>query len=383
MQGNVKQGTAGRALIAMSGGVDSSVAAMLLLQAGYECVGVTMKLFVNEDSGGDPNRPCCSLAGAADAARVCADLGIPHYVFDFTEEFRRDVMERFVTSYERGVTPSPCIDCNEFLKFGRLLERARQMGFDKVVTGHYAVIESPGAGGDGRFLLKRAADQTKDQTYFLYSMTQDQLAHACFPLGRLTKPEVRKLASEAGFTNAAKAESQDICFVTQGGYAEFIEHYRGEVAVPGFFVDGEGRKLGRHRGIVHYTIGQRKGLGIALGRPVFVKEIRPETNEVVLADEADVFTDRIVVSELNWIADNTEGTVPAVFSEVAIRYGATPALAKIEAGTDPSWVTVVFCAPVRAPAKGQAAVFYKGDTVLGGGRIRGVTAASAQNINKK
>jgi tRNA-specific 2-thiouridylase len=345
-----------KALIAMSGGVDSSVAALLSLRAGYDCVGVTMKLFANEDAGESPDRPCCSLSGAADAARVCADLGIPHYVFDFSEAFRNDVIERFAAAYERGETPNPCIDCNEFLKFGRLLDRALQMGFDKVVTGHYARIE------DG-IQLKRAADADKDQTYFLYSMTPDQLAHVCFPLGALTKPEVRAIAAEAGFVNAKKAESQDICFVTKGGYADFIEEYRGTAAAPGFFVDPDGQRLGRHRGITHYTVGQRKGLGIALGRPVFVKEIRPETNEVVLTDEAEIFTDRIEI-------DYTNKTSPCVIrADVAIRYGAVPVPATVFPQADSNRAVIVFDVPVRAPAKGQAAVLYQGDTVLGGGRI--------------
>jgi tRNA-specific 2-thiouridylase len=378
-----------KALIAMSGGVDSSVAALLTMRAGYECVGVTMKLFANEDAGESPDRPCCSLSGAADAARVCAGLGIPHYVFDFTEEFRRDVIERFVSSYETGETPNPCIDCNEFLKFGKLLDRALQMGFDKVVTGHYAAIQAPDApeNGSGRYRLKRAADQAKDQTYFLYSMTQHQLAHVDFPLGTLTKPAVRSIASEAGFVTAHKAESQDICFVTKGGYADFIEGYRGKASTPGYFVDADGQRLGKHHGITHYTVGQRKKLGIALGRPVFVKEIRPETNEVVLTEEAEVFTDHIAVAHGGEF--RLAGPVRA---DVAIRYGAAPTPASVypardaqatqaaQAAPDASDAPdaadqtrsdVVFDAPVRAPAKGQAAVFYQGDIVLGGGRIDG------------
>jgi tRNA-specific 2-thiouridylase len=358
-----------KALIAMSGGVDSSVAALLTMRAGYECVGVTMKLFENEDAGEPQDRPCCSLSGAADAARVCADLKIPHYVFDFTEEFRQEVIERFAGAYERGETPNPCIDCNEFLKFGRLLDRARQMGFDKVVTGHYAVIK------DGCRLM-RAADTAKDQTYFLYSMTPDQLRHVDFPLGALTKPEVRAIAAEAGFVTAKKAESQDICFVTKGGYAAFIEGYRGKAAVPGSFVDTEGHRLGEHRGIMHYTVGQRKGLGVALGRPVFVKEIRPETNEVVLTDEAEIFSERIEVANINWIGAEDRPLSRLSRAEVAIRYGAVPAPATICADPgapepDAGRAYIVFDAPVRAPAKGQAAVFYIGNEVLGGGRIIG------------
>ena len=355
-----------RALIAMSGGVDSSVAALLSLRAGYECVGVTMKLFTNEDADEPSDRPCCSLSGAADAARVCGKLGIPHYIFDFTEEFRKDVIERFVGSYEQGETPNPCIDCNQFLKFGKLLDRAKTMGFDKIVTGHYAVINRSG----DRLELTRAVDITKDQTYFLYSMTKDQLEHVDFPLGCLEKTEVRKIATEAGFVNAKKAESQDICFVTNGDYADFIDNYRGKTSEPGFFIDGDGRKLGEHKGITHYTIGQRKGLGIALGHPVFVKEIRPESNEVVLSDEEDIFTDRLELCDLNWIIK--EPDAESIRTTVAIRYGMVPAPATVYPGHGRSSAEIVFDTPVRAPAKGQAAVMYEDHAVLGGGRISSV-----------
>ena len=352
-----------KALIAMSGGVDSSVAALLAMRMGYECVGVTMKLFTNEDAKEPNNRPCCSLSGAADAARVCNNLGIPHYVFDFADDFRDDVIERFVRSYESGETPNPCIDCNTFLKFGKLLDRARNMGFDKVVTGHYAAIRE----ADGRYLLVRAADNNKDQTYFLYSMTQAQLMHIDFPLGNLTKAEVRNIASEAGFVNAKKAESQDICFVTDGKYADFIDTYRGYTSPSGFFVDKEGMKLGKHRGITHYTVGQRKGLGIALGHPAFVKEICPETNEIVLSDAEDVFVDCIEMVDINWI--KSEPDTEKIRTNVAIRYGAKPSPATLYSDRILNKAVVEFDKPVRAPSKGQAAVMYEDDAVVGGGRI--------------
>ena len=352
-----------KALIAMSGGVDSSVAALLAMRMGYECVGVTMKLFTNEDANESDDRPCCSLSGAADAARVCNKLGISHYVFDFADDFREDVIERFVRSYERGETPNPCIDCNTFLKFGKLLDRAIDMGFDKVVTGHYAAIREE----DGRYLLVRAADKNKDQTYFLYSMTQDQLKHIDFPLGDLTKAEVRDIATEAGFVNAKKAESQDICFVTDGKYSDFIDTYRGDASPPGFFVDKEGRKLGEHRGITHYTIGQRKGLGIALGHPVFVKEICPGTNEIILSDAEDVFVDCIEITDINWIKSKPD--VEKIRTNVAIRYGAKPSPAILYPDHVLNKAVVEFNKPVRAPSKGQAAVMYENDAVVGGGRI--------------
>ncbi|MDR3363409.1 MAG: tRNA 2-thiouridine(34) synthase MnmA [Clostridiales Family XIII bacterium] len=351
-----------KALIAMSGGVDSSVAALLPQRMGYDCVGATMKLFENEDIGERSDRPCCSLADASDAARVAAALSMPHYVFDFTEAFRVDVIDRFASSYEAGATPSPCIDCNTYLKFGRLFERARTMGFDKIVTGHYARI-CPGA--NGRYTLERAADLQKDQTYFLYTMTQELLAHTLFPLGPLHKRETRAIAAEAGFANAEKRESQDICFVASGDYAGFIEAYRGRAFKPGNFVDTSGRALGRHGGIERYTIGQRKGLGIALGRPVFVKEIRPDANEVVLAEEAEVFASSIEIQGVNLIA------APRPFPEraqIMIRYNARLVWAAV-APLPGGGLRAVFDEAVRAPAKGQAAVLYDGGRVIGGGRI--------------
>jgi len=359
-----------RAMIAMSGGVDSSAAALLVQKMGYECVGVTMKLFENEDVGEESGRPCCSLSDAADAARAAAALGMPHYVFDFSDEFRSEVIDRFVAAYIGGATPNPCIDCNDFLKFGELLERAQNMGFDKIATGHYAKIEFDE--GKGRFLLRRPKDLEKDQTYFLYTLTQEQLSRTLFPLADLTKAEARELAAGASFPNAQKRESQDICFVRGGDYGAFLQEYMGaqdgEVSAlkPGNFVDEEGNVLGRHEGVAHYTVGQRKGLGIALGRPIFVSEIRPKTNEVVLADESAVFRNEILVSDVNWIA--CEAKDAPKMAEVAIRYRAKPAAAELKV-LESGDVRVHFDSPVRAPARGQAAVFYDGDVVIGGGRI--------------
>jgi len=382
------KGAARKALVAMSGGVDSSVAALLAQRAGYECVGVTLRLFDNGDVGETADRPCCSLADAQDAARAAAALGIPHYVFDFSEAFRREVMDRFADAYAAGATPNPCLDCNAYLKFGLLLDRARQMGFDKLVTGHYARISLAPESEGGQLRLSRAAYREKDQTYFLYTLTQEQLAHTLFPLAGLTKPEVRALAAEAGLLTAEKRESQDICFVRGGDYAAFLEGYRGSSDAsnglsPGFFVDEAGRVLGRHDGIARYTIGQRRGLGVALGRPAFVTEIRAESNEVVLStEEASLLRDWIEVGGVNWI----EGEQPAepVRAGVQVRYRTAPVPAMVlfgksgnkfrssftdGPGTLAGSVQVRFDRPVRAPARGQAAVFYDGDTVLGGGWI--------------
>jgi len=327
-----------RALIAMSGGVDSSVAALLTMRAGYECSGVTMTLF-----GLD--------AGAERDAKI---LGIDHHRVDFTDEFMAGVIEPFVSSYEKGETPNPCVVCNMTIKFGMLYDYAVSKGFDKLVTGHYARIE------EGR--LMRAADSSKDQSYFLCGLTPEKLSRVLFPLGGLNKKEVRALADGAGLKCAEKPESQDICFIPDGGYAEFIAGWRGAAPAKGDFVDTSGRVLGRHGGIERYTIGQRKGLGIALGRPVFVKEIRPGTGEVVLADEEEVYSSGIEITEVNMLSEIKER------AQIMIRYGAKPVWAQL-CDIGGGRLSAAFDEPVRAPAKGQAAVMYDGDFVIGGGVI--------------
>jgi len=330
-----------RALIAMSGGVDSSAAALLAIRMGYECTGVTMRLF------GD----------MPDAARAAETLGIEHRTVDFTDDFRERVVEPFVADYESGKTPNPCTTCNIRIKFGLLYEYMLAEGFDKLVTGHYARIE-------GSRLL-RAAHAKKDQSYFLYGIPKEKLGRILFPLGELTKEEVRALAAEAGLENAHDKESQDICFVPGGDHTEFIINYRGKPSAGGSFVDTHGRVLGRHAGIERYTIGQRRGLGLAVGHPIFVKEIRPGTREVVLADEYELFVSHIMIGEVNLFAEAPER------AEVMIRYNATPARATITSGPGGSLIAG-FDEPVRAPAKGQAAVLYDGDLVIGGGRIEDI-----------
>ena len=343
-----------RVMIAMSGGVDSSVAALLAIRMGYECEGVTMKLYAN----------------TAYAECVADSLRIPHHVVDFSDEFRACVIEPFVASYEAGETPNPCALCNTYIKFGKLYDHMRALGFDMLVTGHYARIEQE---HDYAYGLMRAADRGKDQSYFLYGLTQEKLGHTLFPLGGLTKKEVRAIAAEAGFINADQPESQDICFVPEGGYANFIEDYRKRPPMKGNFVDTSGRVLGQHGGVERYTIGQRKGLGIAFGRPLFVKEIRPETGEVVLADEEKIFTTYIEIADVNWLAENAcpgagSGSEGALRAEIMIRYKAKPAWATIKP-VSAGHLMVEFDEPVRAPAIGQAAVMYDGDRVIGGGRI--------------
>ncbi|MDR1430243.1 MAG: tRNA 2-thiouridine(34) synthase MnmA, partial [Spirochaetaceae bacterium] len=288
-----------KAIIAMSGGVDSSVAAWLMKERGWDCIGVTMKLFGTDDlapsdglapSGGRASRSCCSLRDVRDARNVASRIGMAHYVLNFSSEFKEEVIGRFIRAYENGLTPNPCIDCNRYIKFESLLRRARQLDFDYVVTGHYARIEKDG----DRFLLKKALDEKKDQSYFLYCLTQEQLAHTLFPLGELTKDDVRNIAGEQGFGNAGKQDSQDICFVPGGDYPAFIQNYTGRTAEKGPFVDSAGRVLGEHRGIIAYTIGQRRGLDLPglpsdgnpeMFEPVYVKEIHPAANTVVVGPD--------------------------------------------------------------------------------------------------
>ena len=351
-----------KALIAMSGGVDSSVAAYLMQKAGYECIGVTMRLFSNEDAGIPREKSCCSLDDVEDARQVAYRLGMKYYVFNFTDGFKEKVISKFISDYENGRTPNPCIDCNRYLKFEKLFLRAKELGSEKIVTGHYANIEKEG----GRYLLKKAADPKKDQSYVLYSLTQDELAHTAFPLGKMNKDETRKIAEENGFYNAHKPDSQDICFVPDGDYAKFIRNYTKKDYPSGVFTDKDGKILGRHKGIIGYTKGQRKGLGISSDGPLYVCDILPDENKIVLGRNEDLFTKEISVCDVNFIAFETP---PEVFrANVKIRYRQPETPATVFVTGDKS-VKIVFDEPQRAATKGQAAVFYDNDTVLGGGVI--------------
>ena len=342
-----------KALIGMSGGVDSSVAVHLMMRAGFYCIGGTMLL---HDSTPD---------AAQDAEAVAARLGIPFYVFDLSERFRKAVMDDFVGCYERGLTPNPCIVCNRYLKFGAFLDIAREMGCDCVVTGHYAKIEEE----NGRFLLKKAADEAKDQTYFLYTLTQEQLAHTRFPLGELTKVEARAIAEEQGFINAKKRDSQDICFVPDGDYMAFMERYTGKTYENGNYLDLSGKVVGRHKGAVAYTLGQRKGLGLAMGAPVYVCDKDMAANTVTVGPNEALFHSSLRAADWNWIAIEGLKEPIRVMAKARSRMIEQPATVYPEEG---GFARVEFDEPQRAITPGQAVVLYDGDTVVGGGTITAV-----------
>jgi len=350
-----------KALIAMSGGVDSSVAALLTKNMGYECVGCTMRLYNNEDVG-IKSKTCCSLNDVEDARSVAYSLGMPYYVFNFSDDFGEKIIKKFVNSYFEGATPNPCIDCNRYMKFDKLFERARLLNCEKIVTGHYARIEEQ----NGRFVLKKAADISKDQSYVLYMLSKEQLSHTLFPLGGLTKAETREIAREHGFVNYHKPDSQDICFVPDGDYASVIERYSGRKSKPGYFVDENGKVLGEHKGIIHYTIGQRKGLAIASGAPLFVTKIDPEKNTVTLTHGQGLFTDTVTVKDINLTAADSIEKPVRIKAKIRYRHTEQPATA---VQTDENTIVIKFDSPQRAVTKGQAAVLYDGDTVLGGGTI--------------
>jgi tRNA-specific 2-thiouridylase len=358
-----------KAVIAMSGGVDSSVAAWLMKEQGNECIGITLKLYTNDDISGNAPAPihkgCCSLEDINDARAVAYRLGMPHYVLNFTEEFRGRVIRKFIDTYEQGGTPKPCIDCNRYIKFEHLLLRACQLDFDTLVTGHYARIERNGPAG--RWLLKKAADTHKDQSYVLYCLTQEQLAYTRFPLGELTKPQVREIAEEQGFVNAKKHDSQDICFVPDRDYGGFIERYTGKTFPPGDIIGTDGRLLGRHRGIIRYTIGQRRGLGVACNEPVYVAAKSVADNTVTLGPDSALFAKALIADDLNFIACEKLGKPQRV--TVKTRYLQAEQSATAEQTADDE-LRVEFDKPQRAITAGQAVVLYDGDTVVGGGTIR-------------
>ena len=355
-----------KVMVAMSGGVDSSVAAVLLRDQGYDICGATLKLFSDEDvfSSCSRTRACCSLEDVEDARSVCHKLGIEHFVFNFKETFQDEVIQKFKRSYEEGRTPNPCIDCNRYIKFSKLIQRAILMEKDYIATGHYARIEFDNA--SGRYLLKRAVDLSKDQSYVLYVLTQHELSRTLLPLGGMLKAEVRKKAEESELINARKPDSQDICFVKDGDYAGFLENIMGVESKKGNFVDTEGNVIGEHKGIIHYTVGQRKGLGIAFGKPAYVINKNKELNTVTIGSEDELYSKSLKASELNMIA--VEKLTTTIKATVKTRYSQKETLAYIHPeGED--LIIVEFANKQRAITPGQAVVFYDGDIVIGGGTI--------------
>lgn len=353
-----------KVVVGMSGGVDSSVAAYLLKEQGYEVIGVTMQIWQDEErSVQEENGGCCGLSAVDDARRVAADLEIPYYVMNFKEEFQENVINYFIEEYLNGRTPNPCIACNRYVKWESLLQRSLAIGADYIATGHYGRIKRL---ENGRYTLRRSATLAKDQTYALYNLTQEQLARTLMPVGEYSKDEVRAIAEKINLRIANKPDSQDICFVPDGDYASFIESHTDARMRPGNFVDAKGNVLGKHKGIVYYTVGQRKGLGLALGYPAFVLEIRPDTNEVVIGTNEESMTDTLRAHQLNFmsVADLTEPK--RVFTK--IRYNHKGAWCLVEK-TGADEVLCTFEEQQRAVTPGQAVVFYDGDYVLGGGTI--------------
>lgn len=348
----------------MSGGVDSSVAACLMKEQSYDCIGATMKLFHNEDIGQSRKHTCCSLEDVEDARSVAYKLQIPYYVFNFSEQFKEYVIEPFISAYKNGSTPNPCIACNRHLKFEKLFWRAKELGCDVVTTGHYARIAYDS--GSDLYQLKKALDPAKDQSYVLYAMTQEQLKHTLFPLGELTKSEVRKLAEKHGFSNAHKHDSQDICFVPNGNYAEFIEQYTGCPCPHGQFIDNQSTPLGTHRGIIRYTVGQHRKLGLNTSEAMYVCRICPESNTVVLGTKAELHSRGAAVASFNWIAGKPPSAPVRCSAKIRYRQQEQRATA---IPLDHDRVQLIFDEPQRAITPGQAAVLYDGDVVLGGGTI--------------
>ena len=375
-----------KVVVGMSGGVDSSVAAYLLKKQGYEVIGVTMQIWQDEDvCSMEENGGCCGLSAVEDARRVASALDIPYYVMNFKQEFKESVIDYFVSEYLQARTPNPCIACNRYVKWESLLQRSLSIGADYVATGHYAGITRL---DNGRYVIKKSVTDTKDQTYALYNLTQFQLEHTLMPVGAYTKAEIREMAHELGLPVANKPDSQEICFVQDNDYAGFITEYlkdeqnrrilvnsQGAMIddkavtyglTPGYFVDTKGTILGEHKGLANYTVGQRKGLNLAMGQPVFVLELKPETNEVVIGNAEDVFSDRLYANHLNFMAfEDLEGELKLT---AKIRYSHKGAPCTIRK-TAQDEVLCIFDEPQRAITPGQAVVFYQGDYVVGGGTI--------------
>jgi len=351
-----------KVVIGMSGGVDSSVAAYLLKEQGYEVIGIMMKLSPDNPDYEENEGGCCSISAANDARRVADVLDIPFYVMNFKDVFKANVIDNFVDEYMEGRTPNPCIVCNKKIKFEEFLRKARALGADYIATGHYAKIEKQ----DDRYILKKSEDDKKDQTYALYTLNQEQLSHTLMPCGDYSKPEIRNIAERIGLEVFKKKDSQEICFIPDNDHGSYIKKYSGREIKPGNFVNNEGKVMGFHKGIVYYTIGQRKGLGIAIGKPIFVNDINPLTNEVVIGDEEDIFKIGLIAKDLNFIPfDKLESKLRV---SAKIRYSAIPQAATL-IPIENDRIKVVFDDKQRAITKGQSVVFYLENLVVGGGII--------------
>ena len=361
----------GKVVVGMSGGVDSSVAAWLLKEQGYDVIGVTMQIWQDEENEvQEENGGCCGLSAVDDARRVASSIGIPYYVMNFKQEFQKNVIDYFTKEYLNGRTPNPCIACNRYVKWEALLQRSLSIGADYIATGHYARIDKL---SNGRYAIRRSATLAKDQTYALYNLTQEQLEHTLMPVGNYSKDQIREMAEKIGLQVANKPDSQDICFVPDGDYAKFIEKYTGKKTPEGDFVDKEGNYIGRHKGIIHYTIGQRRGLGIPAASRLYVCEISPKTNTVVLGDNEDLFSSELEADNVNLISVDSLTEPKRVTAKIRYRHKEQPATAW---QTPDGILHVKFDEPQRAITKGQAVVMYDGDEVVGGGVINKIYSQS-------